>query len=1205
MAAADYTSVVQQLYISYFGRPADYYGLNAFATQLNNLGAPTTLTGLNAALQGAGNTALKNLVSGSFSNAPESIRLYGTPTTELEVSQFVAAVFENVLHRQPLLAGLNYWVGEIFSGRVSMTTAAVAITNGALLNTTPQGLLDAALINATNAVATDFTASLDTAAEINSFSGPDAAAAARAMLLQVTSTTTVVSFHDTVEDTIDGLAGQLNVGENIALTTGADDIHVTVVDTVDTVKGYFNNTSDNTLSAGDAIVGNGHTVLQVVVDANGTAPFVEGSGIDKLSAVAAGAYSFTVDASGLGTDLDKFALSGSDGATLTVTDIDAAVSVTGSVAAASDSDLDISGAIDGVSFALSLTNDDTDTVGAVATIGSAGFDVVLGRDDVGSVTYSQELTDSAAAVSVGDLSVGGIDLVLGQDASFDISITNYARNTGTGSATVGDLTIGDINMDLGVSASVSLYAYNSATADSGDAIVGNLTVGNVDLQLADGAAVTEFKLYNSADSTKGDATTGNVTLGTIDLVGGDDVVDAFYGYIYNTANAVTSGNATVGDVSVGAITVTVGDDASAPFSLSLENYAYADLGDAVVGNITLDTIDITVGNNAGAAFVYASNYASATDGDATVGTITVGDVNMALGSSSTFSLSLTNDARATAGAAVVGDIVVGNVTQTVGLGGTLNNYISAYANGTSGDMVGNVTVGNIDMYGEPDANLSFSIYEYAANGSIADITVGNVDMKVDGSGSVSFALDAWAKTDVGAVAIGDVTLTLGTSASIDTFSISVTASTGDIASFTIGDVTIVGAKDSYDGDAGMTISAGDDLGDVTIGDLTVTAATNANFNSLSWDFTAGGQIGDITVGDVNLSAAKTGYIWMSQDYAASDDIGNIVYGDVSITASGKDAYAGMSVSADANGNHIGTVTFGDIDLHAKGQSATASFSAFFNDASDTVGLVTVGNIDLLVENTKLATAGAYASVSLDSTGSITVGDISLTAGAATDDFVASATVQADVILNTAHNLTVGNITVVGGTSNSTPTVMDDFGTLGNWLSLTETGSGSITVGNVDYSGYKAVATIDVSGYKGAAVIKAAQKATTITDNAAKNDITLGAGNDVVNMDATTATTTKTDAASLDVIRSFASTKDVLSINGLGSDFSFVSSAAADYATFLTAAGAAMTNFGTDVYARVVGSDVYVAVDADGGAAVDFVVKLAGISSLVSADIAIV
>lgn len=50
MAAQDYTAVVQQLYMSYFGRPADFYGLKNFSEQLDAMGAPKTFAEVSAAV---------------------------------------------------------------------------------------------------------------------------------------------------------------------------------------------------------------------------------------------------------------------------------------------------------------------------------------------------------------------------------------------------------------------------------------------------------------------------------------------------------------------------------------------------------------------------------------------------------------------------------------------------------------------------------------------------------------------------------------------------------------------------------------------------------------------------------------------------------------------------------------------------------------------------------------------------------------------------------------------------------------------------------------------------------------------------------------------------------------------------------------------------------------------------------------------------
>jgi S-layer protein len=219
MAATDYTALVQQLYISYFGRPADTYGLQAFTTQLNTLGAPTTAAALDALVQSQPTGAIAQLVN-SFSASPESVALYGTGTSILEISKFVNAIYNNVLHRDADTGGGTYWINAIMSGALSKANAALAITNGALANTSEQGLRDAATVKNTLSVATEFTDSLDSIPKINAYAGDAAAAAARGLLLGVSDTTVVADYQVQIDATITALTAPPSVVA--ALTTGID-----------------------------------------------------------------------------------------------------------------------------------------------------------------------------------------------------------------------------------------------------------------------------------------------------------------------------------------------------------------------------------------------------------------------------------------------------------------------------------------------------------------------------------------------------------------------------------------------------------------------------------------------------------------------------------------------------------------------------------------------------------------------------------------------------------------------------------------------------------------------------------------------------------------------------------------------------------------------------------------------------------------------
>ncbi|WP_312515928.1 DUF4214 domain-containing protein [Massilia sp.] len=271
MAAQDYTAVVQQLYISYFGRPADFYGLQNFSAQLDAMGAPKTFAEVQAAVQadGAGTTALSRLVN-TFSNSAESTALYGTDTSQVGISKFVAAIYQNVLGREADLPGFNYWVNAITSGAVTKANAAAAITQGALTNTTAQGLLDAQAVNNKVAVATAFTTALDTPAELNAYSGEAAAAAGRGLLSGVTSSTNVTAYQSTINSTITGIVTGSQPVSNLVLTDGVDNIVGTNAADVITalVRADATATTEGTttLNSGDVIDGGaGIDTLNLIV----------------------------------------------------------------------------------------------------------------------------------------------------------------------------------------------------------------------------------------------------------------------------------------------------------------------------------------------------------------------------------------------------------------------------------------------------------------------------------------------------------------------------------------------------------------------------------------------------------------------------------------------------------------------------------------------------------------------------------------------------------------------------------------------------------------------------------------------------------------------------------------------------------------------------------------------------------------------------
>ena len=197
VAASDYKTVVQQLYISYFGRPADTGGLANFESQLAALGGPADIQGMDQAYRS--NAGIRSLID-SFGVSAESAALYSGDN-----ATFVSAIYRNVLNRAPDDAGLAFWVGALNSGALTRANASLSIMAGALANSSDQGKLDGQLVIKKVTIGTNFTEALAKAPQ-NGYVGDAAAAQARAMLASVTATTDPVAFQPTIDRLVNGLA---------------------------------------------------------------------------------------------------------------------------------------------------------------------------------------------------------------------------------------------------------------------------------------------------------------------------------------------------------------------------------------------------------------------------------------------------------------------------------------------------------------------------------------------------------------------------------------------------------------------------------------------------------------------------------------------------------------------------------------------------------------------------------------------------------------------------------------------------------------------------------------------------------------------------------------------------------------------------------------------------------------------------------------
>jgi hypothetical protein len=187
---ADYNDVVQQVYVGYFGRPADAGGLAYFEAQFLAAKAPTTLAGVSQAY--TSNADVKALVD-SFSSSAESAALYpGDNNT------FILAIYQNLFNRVADDAGKAYWADLINRGLITRGAAAISIMSGARAS-------DAAIISNKTQVASSFTTALDTDEKRVAYSGLVANVSVRAMLGTVTDTTSLTSFQATLSATLSKL----------------------------------------------------------------------------------------------------------------------------------------------------------------------------------------------------------------------------------------------------------------------------------------------------------------------------------------------------------------------------------------------------------------------------------------------------------------------------------------------------------------------------------------------------------------------------------------------------------------------------------------------------------------------------------------------------------------------------------------------------------------------------------------------------------------------------------------------------------------------------------------------------------------------------------------------------------------------------------------------------------------------------------------
>lgn len=160
---ATHVAAVQELYVAYFGRPADSAGLDYWT---------------NIVASNNGNTAA---VSATFAASPEYTSLF----TGMTNAQIVDKIYANMFGRGNTVAdGRDYWVKLLDAKTVGVSTIVAEVAKGA--QTTDKEAVENKV-----AGATAFTAALDTPAENAGYAGTASLNLAKAFITGITTDATL------------------------------------------------------------------------------------------------------------------------------------------------------------------------------------------------------------------------------------------------------------------------------------------------------------------------------------------------------------------------------------------------------------------------------------------------------------------------------------------------------------------------------------------------------------------------------------------------------------------------------------------------------------------------------------------------------------------------------------------------------------------------------------------------------------------------------------------------------------------------------------------------------------------------------------------------------------------------------------------------------------------------------------------------------
>lgn len=187
---ADYTPVIQRLYLGFFGRPADAGGLVFWQKQFSDANLPLTTSELSQNY--ASNADIRRIVD-AFANSQEA-----QPLITGSNAAFITSVYLNVFNRLAELDGIVFWTGFLDRNELTRPQVLLWIAGSA------QGTDIAVAANKLEA-ATYFTAALNLPEEAAAYSGSTANFGAWALLAEIDGSTDMVAFKQKIDEYIAAL----------------------------------------------------------------------------------------------------------------------------------------------------------------------------------------------------------------------------------------------------------------------------------------------------------------------------------------------------------------------------------------------------------------------------------------------------------------------------------------------------------------------------------------------------------------------------------------------------------------------------------------------------------------------------------------------------------------------------------------------------------------------------------------------------------------------------------------------------------------------------------------------------------------------------------------------------------------------------------------------------------------------------------------